>query len=114
MNRIEATPFRDGSGRVYVDNVALDLPASLKVRNHSPDGFAWGYGGSGPAQLALAILLRFTDRETACRLYQEFKWEHVSTWPQDGPLDQEVDVPTWIRQRTPGATLRDAQVRRGR
>lgn len=23
---------------------------------HSPDGFEWGYGGSGPADLALAIL----------------------------------------------------------
>ena len=23
---------------------------SWKLRNHSPDGFAWGYGGSGPAQ----------------------------------------------------------------
>lgn len=27
------------------------------VRNHSPDGFQWGYGGSGPAQLALALCL---------------------------------------------------------
>jgi len=27
--------------------------------NHSPDGFEWGYGGSGPAQLALAIYQDF-------------------------------------------------------
>ena len=26
------------------------------IRNHSSSGFEWGYGGSGPAQLALAIL----------------------------------------------------------
>ena len=26
------------------------------LRNHSPSGFEWGFGGSGPAQLALAIL----------------------------------------------------------
>lgn len=25
------------------------------LRNHSPDGFEWGYSGSGPAQLALAL-----------------------------------------------------------
>lgn len=24
--------------------------------NHSPDGFEWGYGGSGPSQLAFAML----------------------------------------------------------
>ena len=26
------------------------------IRNHSPTGFEWGYGGSGPAQLALALV----------------------------------------------------------
>jgi hypothetical protein len=26
------------------------------VTYHSPSGFAWGYGGSGPADLALTIL----------------------------------------------------------
>ena len=30
---------------------------SLAVNTHSPDGFSWGYAGSGPAQLALAILM---------------------------------------------------------
>src|SRR5207302_1533158 len=27
------------------------------IPSHSPDGFEWGYGGSGPADLALAILI---------------------------------------------------------
>ena len=35
-------------------------PRALRLRldlfNHSPTGFEWGYGGSGLAQLALAIL----------------------------------------------------------
>jgi hypothetical protein len=48
------------------------------LRNHSPDGFAWGYGGSGPAQLALALLADLTDDETAQRHYQEFKWSFVA------------------------------------
>ena len=30
----------------------LSLEKSLKVVDHSPDGFQWGYNGSGPAQLA--------------------------------------------------------------
>ena len=35
-------------------------PRALRLRldlfNHSPTGFEWGYAGSGPVQLALAIL----------------------------------------------------------
>ncbi len=41
----------------------LELEPSLKVRNHSPTGFEWGYNGSGPAQLALAILLDYFGRQ---------------------------------------------------
>jgi hypothetical protein len=32
------------------------LTPRLDLWNHSPTGFEWGYGGSGPAQLALALL----------------------------------------------------------
>jgi hypothetical protein len=53
------------------------LEASLHIANHSPDGFAFGYNGSGPAQLALAILLNeFGDPVIAIKNYQAFK-EHV-------------------------------------
>ena len=30
---------------------------SRAVYDHSPTGFEWGYGGSGPSQLSLAILI---------------------------------------------------------
>ena len=54
----------------------LDPAPSLKLRNHSPTGFEWGYQGSGPAQLALAILLDYTgDADLAQRHYQLFKCE---------------------------------------
>lgn len=52
---------------------------SLELANHSPSGFEWGYGGSGPAQLALALLLDYTDDEAvALAHYTEFKNEVVS------------------------------------
>lgn len=43
---------------VYVESEEkrYPLPLRLEIRSHSPTGFEWGYGGSGPAQLALAIL----------------------------------------------------------
>jgi Family of unknown function (DUF6166) len=47
--------------------------------NHSPSGFEWGYGGSGPAQLALAILAdHCNDDEEAFNFYQRFKWAVVA------------------------------------
>lgn len=50
------------------------LPLRLDLRRHSPDGFEWGYAGSGPAQLALAILAHHLgDDAEALRLYQDFK-----------------------------------------
>lgn len=57
-----------GEGRGYF------LPVRLDLFNHSPTGFEWGYRGSGPAQLALAMLADFlgNDQE-ALELYQEFK-----------------------------------------
>jgi len=54
---------------------------SQKLCNHSPDGFSCGYSGSGPAQLALAILLDATlDEEVAQANYQDFKDMHVAKW----------------------------------
>jgi len=59
---------------------------SLALVNHSPSGFEWGYGGSGPAQLALALLLDYTgDEAFALDHYQEFKTEVVSQLDCAGP-----------------------------
>jgi hypothetical protein len=58
------------------------LPLRSDLRNHSPTGFEWGYGGSGPAQLALALLAdALPDENAALRLYQSFKWETVAFLP---------------------------------
>ena len=45
------------------------------IVRHSPTGFEWGYGGSGPAELALNILSAIVGRETAeeMGIYQKFK-----------------------------------------
>lgn len=57
------------------------LPACNHLVNHSPDGFAWGYGGSGPAQLALAICASRVSEEEALKIYQRFKDEVVAKLP---------------------------------
>jgi hypothetical protein len=59
------------------------LPLRLDLRNHSPTGFAWGYGGSGPSQLALAILADYLrDDHTALTLYMDFKWAVITRLPE--------------------------------
>ncbi len=66
------------------DAKPLDPKPSQALRNHSPDGFEWGYAGSGPAQLALAILLDYTgDAATALRHYQTFKAEIIAGLPRE-------------------------------
>lgn len=70
--------MRDEDGNTWVGWYSYGrwhpLPLRLSVRGHSPTGFNWGYGGSGPAQLSLALLCHVTrNPELACQLYQRFK-----------------------------------------
>ncbi|KAB7513223.1 DUF6166 domain-containing protein [Halosegnis rubeus] len=68
------------------DQEQLTPERSLELANHSPSGFEWGYCGSGPAQLALALLLDYTgDEAFALDHYQEFKTEVVSQLECTGP-----------------------------
>lgn len=74
--------FKYDTRQVFIDGKELKPERSQKLRNHSPDGFAWGYGGSGPAQLALAILLEIMPENDAQALYQQFKWDYIAKIPQ--------------------------------
>jgi hypothetical protein len=59
------------------------LSPRFDLRQHSPTGFAWGYAGSGPAQLAIALLAdALGDDARAERHYQQFKFRVVSKWSQ--------------------------------
>lgn len=96
----------DGEGRVEIDGAPLDWEASLAVRNHSPTGPEWGYGGSGPAQLALAILLAVIEPERAERLYQAFKTERIATIGDDEWSLAISEVKAWVREAERGETAR--------
>lgn len=82
---------------VFVNGQALDPKPSQKVFNHSPDGFSWGYNGSGPAQLALALTIKAAEIsgipfEELRPYYQDVKSKFVATWPIDEPIDGEFDI----------------------
>jgi len=86
------------------------LPFRLDLANHSPDGFEWGYQGSGPAQLALAILADLyqvpvrerrrtwlDETSIAEKFYQEFKTHFIApAVDEDGWFIQEQEIREWI------------------
>jgi hypothetical protein len=60
-------------------NPACPLDPRFDLRQHSPTGYEWGYAGSGPAQLSLAILAdALGDADNAQKLYQDFKFSVVA------------------------------------
>src|ERR671918_440545 len=77
--------------QVWIGEKELRPERSLQVRNHSPTGFSWGYGGIGPEQLALALLLELTDAEMALRWYQDVTWQVIAQLPRaDFSMDSHV------------------------
>jgi len=89
--------WRDEQGIVHCTNPKGEELKPIPV--HSPTGFEYGYGGSGPAELSLCILTDHLGREKADRCYQRFKWERIAR--EDGRLVREFfietdDIDDWL------------------
>ena len=81
---------------ITIDDIRFLPDESQKVYNHSPDGFSWGYLGSGVAQLALGLLLKYCgSKQFALKSYQRYKDEVISLLPDDFEMD-EKEVKEWI------------------
>lgn len=65
---------------------------------HSPSGMEWGYGGSGPADLAYSILCTVTDPATAERYHQAFKWDFVARLNSDRWEIDRHQVERWLAE----------------
>jgi hypothetical protein len=87
----------EGRRQGYAAIVTVDgrpLNPRLDLWNHSPTGFEWGYGGSGPAQLALAILAdHFGNDEQAFNFHHRYKWAVIAELPKRSwtLTSQEID-----------------------
>jgi hypothetical protein len=100
-------------GRVLVRGADGSERTLAHYVRHSPDGFSWGYGGSGPSDLARCILLDALDypsrtvgpdTEAVERLvnahYQDFKFVFVANWPQvTGWEIHQTEVMAWLESR---------------
>jgi hypothetical protein len=86
-------------GRIVLkDGKLLSPEPSQKLWNHSLDGFNWGYGGSGPAQLALGLLYDVTgDKDLSVRLHQDFKWAFVAKWGEMWEITTE-QINEWVEK----------------
>ena len=87
-----------GAVIVSIDGQTLHPYKSQQVYNHSPSGFEWGYGGSGPCQLALAILLELYDRQTALAYYKKFKGEFIATASYNGFVISSDSIDEWLEK----------------
>jgi hypothetical protein len=96
-NKVQVVYFDDERNHIFL----LTPKRSQALFNHSPDGFNYGYGGSGPAQLALALLLDVTENpDLSVRLHQDFKWEFVAKWDQEFPWKiSEKTIAEWVTQK---------------
>ena len=83
------------------------LLCRARHNNHSPSGFEWGYLGSGPAQLALAILCDYLgEPQLASRFYQEFQEEAVARWKDEEWTLTEQELAEWFNKATRSERLR--------
>jgi hypothetical protein len=68
---------------VRTDRGSGNLQPRLDLVRHCPRGFDWAHTGSGPAQLALALLAHASGSDRfALKHYQVFKQEIVARLPQ--------------------------------
>ena len=94
------------TGEVYLAGGRLDPAESLAVATHSPEGFGWGDVGNGARQLALALLLRATDRDTALAHHVAFTWQVIARLPRTDFELPVAAVHDWLASRRRGAITR--------
>lgn len=95
---------RAGRLRVFRDGKDLAPNLSREIYNHSSE-FEWGYSGSGPAQLALALLLDATRDNNgkpevwiSVKLHQAFKQQFVASWGDEWSITDR-EILNWINTR---------------
>jgi len=99
MKEYIGTRLPDGSTIVRVRNVPVSgevtylLDPRLDIADHSPTGLNWGYSGSGPAQLALALASdHLGSDDPPFHVIYMLKQEIVRGLPYDGWTFTSEDI----------------------
>jgi hypothetical protein len=100
----EAQGPRRGVLVFYDEGTSLERRDTLHLHKQagsaypiSPTGHSWGYGGSGPAQLALDLLWDVYGREPSASLLQDFKWHRIALLDMEkGWRMTEEEIRAWV------------------
>lgn len=98
--------WRAGKAKVFLDGTELKPDHSQKIVNHSQDGFNWGYRGSGPSQLALAVCMRlFRYRKKKLVSLNQLPFDHlgfaldkIAVLPHFGDFETMLNVPSILEE----------------
>ncbi len=102
MTGVTYTGSRDEVGVPVVMKQVDDLePTPLNprtdLRMHADD-FEWRYQGSGPRQLALAILADVLGDEAGLELSQKYKQDVIAKLPWEGFVITAAAVEQWAKE----------------
>jgi len=103
MNEKEKVEAIEGFGDVEcrrtVNGIWTNVPR--RITKHSPDGFEWGYGGSGPADFALNILSVYIGQAAAEAggLYHDFKFQFIAAIPYEGGIIKRDYIVEWLEDK---------------
>jgi hypothetical protein len=112
-NSIASTPLTDGVVLRRDANGESETNVPWVVVAHSPDGFEWGYGGSGPADLALNIAehalkhLGYEGNRQPCykgdcfglawEVHQDLKRKFIAQAPREGTVIPWQDILDFVQ-----------------
>lgn len=95
------------NGKEVHDIHGLKVRKLKHVVRHSPTGLEYGYGGSGPSDLARSILLDIGYPENEVDMcYQDFKFVFIARLDQEQPFEITEDaIKIWWDQRHGGTNV---------
>jgi len=90
--------YEEGTIVVVAENIVDGSSERLEHHvKHSPDGFEWGFGGSGPTELARCILWDHTGEEPEAATYQAFKSEVIASQKEDSWNITSTAIANWLK-----------------
>jgi len=124
MERYPRPVDRDANLEIEVGGAITNVPHL--VVHHSPDGFEFGYGGSGPADLALNAcqlylnMVQYSGQKTKCYdgncwtlawiLHQDFKREFIAGANRKGAIIPFDTMARWFEANMTGQLLNQCAV----
>lgn len=99
MKTYRANVGYEQGGLITVEDEGQQRPLTHHVY-HSPTGYAWGYNGSGPAELAKDILWDLLGEKPTPPTYQDFKTRFIARFDGNaGWTLTETEIRAWLETR---------------